>query len=602
MNKKTIFVFVFFSLISLLLIPSVVAVKTFHVQETDLVTISPEALDPDHDEVTYTFFPPFDENGQWQTGLEDAGEYRLRILASDGKNQTAQEIILIVDNKNQLPYLKEKKITVKELQQVDLRKFVADPDQDVLEFDFTPPFDKLGLWVPQYEDNGIVVAKFTVRDGEFTIPMRLEIEVIDIDRAPELHLPEKVEVYEGGNLNLNLDVIDPDGDKVELSLSGLPEGATFDSKNKTIRWSPGFDYIKRRGGFISNVLNALRLEQRLLRDKKEHLEVKACSNDLCSRASLTVVVYNSNQPPILKMPPSLTVTETEVLQLEPAASDPDGDIIRYYFTEPVHRRKGHWETAYEDAGEYTVYVTATDGTPPKTSPITIRVLQKNRQPALSVARDEFFLKEGEEFALPVQGLDPDNDSLSLKVENLPPGALFKNNTFTWTPAYTFSTSKEESSLLSEISFLAGKSDNQREHWVSFVASDKEFDVNHPVKLIVQNVNQKPELRDFTPATEIALGKPFVFAVDVFDVDGDNLTYTWNFEPGRDVVADSSKVERTFVNPGEKKVSVVVSDGLSEVRQDWVVYVPEPPKVAPVVIPEAPVALEEPKFRVYVIEH
>ena len=768
--KKLMSLLVLFSF--LLVIPSAIgAVKTFQVQENDMVTISPEALDPDNDQVIYAFFPPLDKNGRWQTGYNDAGEYTLKITAFDGTHETTKEIMLIVENKNQPPYLTEKKVTVKELQHLDLKQFVADPDGDPLEYIFTDPFDKNGLWAPGYDGQGTFVAKFSVKDGEYTVPARLEVEVlntnqppaltssfsdkeevfvkeneelsfyveaededkdqlsyswalnrqplsrekqgahffdfdsagryklaltvgdgnhqveqkwiiqvenvnrkpevelspltvkegeaaalqlpekdadeevltytfdekfdaagswqttyddagthfipyrvsdgkeevkgkvevtvVNVDRAPELHLPEKVEVKEGKELSFVVDASDPDGDEVEISFVNAPEGALFNLETNSFTWSPGYDYIKRRGGMFSNILNALRLEQKLLRQKKEVLEVKACSQGLCSSGVIPMAVYNCNQAPVLEISSNLTVFEAEVLQLQPNAYDADGDIVRYYFTEPLHKRKGVWETAYEDAGEHTIYVTATDGVTPQTVPVTVKVLQKNRQPTLIVPKDEYVLQEGEEFVLSVDPFDSDNDSLSLQVENLPEGASFKNNTLVWTPKYDFTSTRnaQGDSVLSEVSFLVKDGDNKREYWISFIASDKEFDVHHPVKLVVKNVNQKPEIKSFMPAGHLTLyqGQPRNFSVDASDSDGDNLTYTWNFEPGAEKVTGSNAVERTFVKPGEKKVSVVVSDGEYEVVQEWPVTVEELPKA------EA-IALEEPKFKVYVIEY
>ncbi|MEK6905764.1 MAG: hypothetical protein AABX24_05170 [Nanoarchaeota archaeon] len=771
--QKMLILFVLFSF--LLIIPGAMgAVKTFQVQETDLVTISPEALDPDNDQITYSYSPPLDKNGQWQTGYEDAGEYLLKIVASDGISQTTKEVKLIVENKNQPPYLKEKKVVIKELQTLDLKQFVVDPDNDVLEYVFTRPFDQSGLWVPEYDDQGNFVAKFSILDGEYTVPARIEIEVLNtnqpptvissfsdqdevsvkenqafsfyaeavdgdddpvsyswtingqniasknkgeyffnfesageyelllrvtdgnydleqkwqvtvenvnrkpevelspltvkegevitlqlpekdidgdtltytfdeqfdssgnwqttsedageykihyyisdgtekvkeklevtilnVDRAPELRLPDKLEVHEGENLSFVVNASDADGDVLNISFLNAPEGALFDKETNTFTWSPGYDYIKRRGGMLSNILNALRLEQRLLRQKKELLEVTVCSQDLCSTGEVPVLIYNSNQVPVLKVPSTLMVTEAEVLQLEPSAYDPDGDIVRYYFTEPVHKRKGQWETAYEDAGEYTIYVTATDGFSPQTLPVIVKVLQKNRQPAVIVPHDEYVLLEGEEFVLPIEVFDDDNDSLSVSVENLPKGASFRNNTLVWKPDYSFAAGIPETSTtssLSEISFLNKQSDSQQERWISFVVSDKEFDVNHPVKLIVKNVNQIPVISSFAPTEEVVLrpGQPFNFSVNVFDTDGGNLTYIWTFEPGTDIVTGSNLVERTFVTASEKKISVVVSDGESEVSHQWKAIVKEE------FVPDAKViALEEPKFKVYVIEY
>ena len=85
-------------------------------------------------------------------------------------------------------------------------------------------------------------------------------------------------------------------------------------------------------------------------------------------------------------------------------------------------------------------------------------------------------------------------------------------------------------------------------------------------------------------------------MDAFDADGDNLTYSWTFEPGGEKVVGSNAVERTFITSGEKRVAVVVRDGESEISQEWKVTVQEEAASDTTAI-----ALEEPKFKVYVIE-
>ena len=773
--KKIISLFVLFSLI--LVVPSAVAaIKTFHVQETDLVKIAPEALDPDHDQVTYTYSLPLDKNGQWQTGYDDAGEYLLKITASDGLNQTTKEVLLIVDNKNQPPYGMEKKVQVKELQSLDLKQLVADPDGDALEYVFTKPFDRKGIWTPGFDDQGTYIAKFSARDGEFTVPMRLEVEVLNtnqppaisksfsnentislseneslsyyadaadgdndslsyswtlngveiskearsshffdfessgsyklavavsdgkhrvekkwalkvenvnrkpvtdfapitvkegekitlslpqkdldgdiltykfdaefdqagvwqttyddageytisfqvsdgkdkvkgklkvtilnVDRAPRLNLPVKLEVREGENLSFKVDSSDPDGDKVNVTFLATPPGAVFDSKSNVFTWSPGYDYIRRTEGLLSNILNSLRLEKYLLKEREQSLQVRACSKLLCSTGTVFATGDNSNRAPILQVPSKMNITEGETLQLEPSSTDPDGDIVRYYFTEPLQKKDGYWKTSYSDAGKYTIYVTATDGSSSQTLPVAVTVLGQNRQPTIIVPHDRYLLSEGQEFTIPVQGTDPDNDSLSLTVENLPSGASFRNHTLFWKPGYETvkpnGSGSSGNSLLSELSSLSKDSGAQQEIWISFVAADKEFKVYHPVKLTVKNINQLPEIISFTPnATTIAQDQPLLFSVKAQDRDNDKLTYSWRFTPGDDVITGTDKVERTFTSAGEKRVSLVVSDGTSEVEHHWDMTVPEE-NLAPAL--NNSVALEEPKFKVYVIDH
>src|SRR3989338_5779298 len=174
--KPTISTYTALLVAALLFFPlAFAASKTFHVQETEFVRVRPQAVDVDQDKIAYTFSPPLDEQGEWQTDYGDAGEYPITITATDGITETREEILLIVEDKNQPPALLEDKIMVKETQAIDLKSLVADPDKDVLVFAFQPPFDRNGRGQTGHEDAGRYVASFTASDGEFEQPLRVEI-------------------------------------------------------------------------------------------------------------------------------------------------------------------------------------------------------------------------------------------------------------------------------------------------------------------------------------------------------------------------------------------------------------------------------------------
>jgi hypothetical protein len=73
------------------------------VQETDLVSLSPEAEDPDSDtSIVFTFTSPLDENGEWQTSYGDSGEYTITVTASDGESTTSKEVLIIVNKREEI--------------------------------------------------------------------------------------------------------------------------------------------------------------------------------------------------------------------------------------------------------------------------------------------------------------------------------------------------------------------------------------------------------------------------------------------------------------------------------------------------------------------
>ncbi len=753
-----------------LLLPAILgATRVFRVQETDFVKIIPRAVDPDNDVVRFNFSLPLDEQGEWQTGYEDAGEYQIEITASDGESKSVEKVELIVENKNQPPLITEKKLIVKERQTVDLREIVKDADGDVLTFTFNPPFNADGKWNTTYEDSGPSVTEFTVSDAEFTVKGKVEIEVLntnqppfiketfsadpainikegeslklsaesididgdeityqwfldgktliaekkgeaafdynssgvhllklsvsdgmhstekqwnvhvknfnrrpsldlipitvqegetvivdlprfdadgdeikytfdeplnekgtwsttyadagtykisitasdgeldakaelevmvsDVDRAPVLELPSYFSVNEGEMINFTISAEDPDGDNLTIAVRNAPQGSQLNGT--TFQWTPPFDTIKRRSNLFTDFLNVLGVEHYFLAKSRFPLVVEACGNLRCAEQKVLLDVYNVNRPPLLNIVENATIRETETFSLGGInGEDPDGDVVRYTFTAPLDKHTGVWKTSYRDAGVYVSSIKAMDGKLSDTKQIRVVVQNTNRPPTLKVAEDEIVALEGQEVRIPVSAVDPDNDTIKLSVRDLPSGASFVDGIFQWTPGGDFvvNASRDWKNTLWRIfpSLNEWFGKDQQISWVEFVASDAEFDTIHPVKIIVKNVNRKPEIHTFQPAGVVraAVNQPLFFSVEGNDADGQKLSYRWIFGMAESRIEGAKTVQRIFSTPGQKKVSVVVSDGLENVKKTWIVNVlPEEKKEE--------IALG--KFDLYVVE-
>ena len=769
------FAFIFFIFLMLLLPSGLGASRIFHVQEGDLVKLNINATDVDMDLVTIHYPFPLDANGQWQTTFNDAGEYPLNITASDGTHESVEQILLIVDNKNQPPILSEKNLVVKETQLVDLKSLVQDPDGDPLHFSFDKPFNQEGKWQTGFEDAGSYITTFSASDGEFTSEFRLGIQVLntpkpltlqdsffrnhpddtiftqedatlpfwidvnsepteplqvrwqlddkviiqqlkgeyhfsytdagnhtltvllsngrqnltqqwlvnvknvnraptlalvplfaregeliklmlplvdidgdtlrykvqapfnekgewlpgyddaetykihvtasdgeledsdmvmitvaDVDRAPALQVPSKVDVWEGGEVDVPIPTADPDKDNVHVSFEGVPRDTHFNEGTMKLVIQPKYDVITRRGGVLSDLLNALRIERYFLREESFPVIVKSCGKDLCSSANTTIIIHNVDRPPVFTSPGNFSVTETDELELRMNAIDPDGDIVRYYFTDPLGQSSGNWKTTYDDAGVYTSYVTATDGQQGTTIPVKITVLKKNREPQIQVDDDSLVVNEGQQFLFRVTASDPDNDNVTLLLRNPPGGTSFKDGVFVWQPPYSIVTPPAggKNYFLSKSAYLNKKFSSEQETvWLDLAATDGQAEVRHPIKVTIKNVNQPPQILDYVPTenTVVQANEPVLFHVAVKDTDNDPLTYRWDFGVGQEEVTDTPSVRRTFTTSGIKKVQVTIDDGLAIIQKAWTVQVNSQVYVAPV-IPEP-----TPTFKVYVVE-
>ncbi len=75
------------------------------VKEGEMVSLSPDATDPDGDEVTYKIAEPVGDSGEWKTTYDDSGVYNVEITASDGELEDSQTVKVTVINVNRPPVI-----------------------------------------------------------------------------------------------------------------------------------------------------------------------------------------------------------------------------------------------------------------------------------------------------------------------------------------------------------------------------------------------------------------------------------------------------------------------------------------------------------------
>ncbi|RMF05616.1 PKD domain-containing protein [Candidatus Woesearchaeota archaeon] len=317
------------------------------VKEGDLVKLSPKAVDPDGDKITYKFSPPLDENGEWQTKKGDAGMYLVEITASDGKLETTQKLLIVVESVNKAPVIEGlEDITVKEGETVALDFTVSDPDGD----DVTT---EISGWMTSkeytttYDDAGEHTVTVTASDGTDETEKTITVTVLDVNRPPVIEGLDDVEAVEEDEIKLQPVVSDPDGDDVEVTFS-----EPFNEKGE---WETK---IGDAGEYKVTVTAS---------DGKDTVEKE-----------ITVVVKEKNHPPVIEELAPIEVNEGETVRIEPVVSDPDGDDVELSFSGWM--TSSEYTTTYDDAGEYTVTVTASDGKASVSRDVTIIVHDVNRPP------------------------------------------------------------------------------------------------------------------------------------------------------------------------------------------------------------------------------
>ncbi len=136
----------------------------------------------------------------WFTNYEDAGEYTARFILSDGENELAGNVEIIVDNVNRSPVWEDypEVIEVDEGDTLSFRMVASDPDNDFLMitvfdhnlpdgWEFLDNGDGKGdfTWTPTYDDAGEYSVLFRLTDGGDTLYARVDIDVNDVFSAPK---------------------------------------------------------------------------------------------------------------------------------------------------------------------------------------------------------------------------------------------------------------------------------------------------------------------------------------------------------------------------------------------------------------------------------
>ncbi|MDP7140846.1 MAG: hypothetical protein QF506_00640 [Candidatus Woesearchaeota archaeon] len=317
------------------------------VKETEPVKLNLKVTDPDGDPITYTYTNPLNEKGEWQTEAGDAGEYKVTITASDGKSTTTQDLLIVVESKNQLPVIKNvNDITVNEGQTVTLSPVVIDPENEEVSIKYSGWMTS-SQYKTNYNDAGVHKVTITTSDGVNEVSKEVTIMVSNINRAPVLSELSDVSVKEGETVKIEAIAADPDDDSVILSYS-----SPLDDEGE---WETQEDDI---GEYT--------------------VTVTASDGELEDEEEILITVVSSNSPPTLELVTEITVKEGEPAVISPVVTDPEGGDVTVSYSGWMST--SIYETNYDDAGTHTVTVTVSDGVNEVSKDVTVTVEDVNRPP------------------------------------------------------------------------------------------------------------------------------------------------------------------------------------------------------------------------------
>lgn len=322
-------------------------------REGDLVAFDPVGVDPDGDLITYQYSRPLDEKGRWQTTIGDAGTYLVTITASDGKTEVEKKIILLILSANRAPTIEGlNDITVPEGTLITLNPNIFDYNSDEVTITYSKPVDQNGNWQTEYDDSGTYLVKVSASDSQTITEKQITIIVTDANRAPVIEEISHVSTFAGERITLEPKATDPDGDPVTFSFS-TPFGSDG-------TWQTTEDDI---GTYA--------------------ITVTANDGKATTEKLVTVILNHKNKAPVISLD-EVRAEETDRIVLKPTIIDPEGDEFTATYS-ALFDAEGVWVTDYDDAGEYTVAITAIDEKG-ATSSLDVKVViyDKNRAPVFKI--------------------------------------------------------------------------------------------------------------------------------------------------------------------------------------------------------------------------
>ena len=309
-----------------------------------------KAVDPDGDKLTYKFSKPLNERGEWQTKVGDAGDYKVTIIVSDGKNNASQEVLIKVNPANRAPKIdvaKELKVKEGELVTLDVR--LTDPDGDSVKLDISGWMtDKTKQTT--FEDSGTHQVVLKATDGKLSSTETLRVIVQNVNRPPKLDPISDLVVKEGEKVVIKPSAADPDNDKLKFTFSAP---------------------LDKNGEWQTKIGDA----------QNYRVNVTVSDGEFTDTLGFLVSVAAVNRPPVIDVAKTITVNEGETVKLNAKVTDPEEKPVKVEYSGWM--TSDTYTTNYNDAGTHKVIIIASDEENKATAQVTVVVKDVNRPPTFN---------------------------------------------------------------------------------------------------------------------------------------------------------------------------------------------------------------------------
>ncbi|MFH1174621.1 MAG: PKD domain-containing protein [archaeon] len=384
--------------------------------------------------------------------------------------------------------------------------------------------DQLFSWTPDYDQADNYTVTFTVSDGHARVSIGTVLCVLNLNREPTAVI-NYTPILPRVNERITFDgsrSYDRDNDPLVQYAWDLNDDGVFETEGRIVQHT--FTTPGRHDVFL------------LVSD-----------GQLADTTDARVdVLAQENHAPIFDPLPELgCVPVGTIIHFTVSASDPDGDAVTITaasLPEGAVFQQGTFDWTPTQPGNYTIVFTASDGQLETQQTITLCVLQGNRPPVFYPIADPACVTEGETITFSVSASDPDGDVLVYSATDLPSGAQFTQQTFSW------NTQQGQAGTYA----------------VQFSVSDGEFTDAEDVNLCVQHLNEAPQAVITSPEDESTFitGQTITFTGYCTDAEQGQFPGTWSIV-GKGVIGEGYTVHTTIDEPNTYQVRMQCVDAQGE---------------------------------------
>lgn len=235
----------------------------------------------------------------------------------------------------------------------------------------------------QLEDNDLVEGDETedaqVIEEDPVVVVEEEVTIPNMEENTEdLTI---IEIDENELVKLNVNIVDPDEDKVTYS------------------FTPPID---KSGEWKTNYGDA----------GEYYVTLTASDSELTTTREILLVVNRVNVAPEVETLSDLTFNEGDLIEFAPEVSDPNNDAVTVTVSEPL--ASGTFSTDHTSAGSYEIFVVASDGELDTETSFMLNIGDVNELPVITGVYDST-INEGETITIVPEVSDLDGDDLEITI-------------------------------------------------------------------------------------------------------------------------------------------------------------------------------------------